>query len=167
MGIEICGKLDDFLDKLKAKGLMVSSHDKTSAVLSGKFAGFDASMYVFTTPRSNMVQSVSVNFNNPTVTWTNLKFQYMTIKELLSEKYGDPVEMEYFSKSNIDGSGHELEDLKSGKGCYKSTFLPPGLLDEGMIVLSINAEFSFPCVGLIYVDSQNSKLYMSESKDDL
>lgn len=167
MGIEICGKLADFIDKLEDKDLTVSSQEKGSAVLLGKFAGIDASVYVFATPKSNTVQGVSVSFYNPTGMWTDLKFQYMNIKELLIEKYGEPVEMEYFSKPNIDGSGQELGELKEGRGSYKSTFLPPGLLDEGMIVLSINAEFSFPCVGLSYIDSKNSKLFRSESQEDL
>lgn len=167
MGIEMCGKLADFVDKLKDKGLTVSSLENGSAVLLGKFAGIDAAIYVFATPKSNTVQGASVSFYNPTGKWADLKFQYMDIKELLSEKYGEPVEFEYFSEPNMDGSGQELEELKAGRGCYESTYLPPGLLDEGMIVLSIKVGFSFPCVELNYVDGKNSKLFKSESQEDL
>lgn len=167
MGIEIDGKLADFVDKLEDKGLTISSRESGTAVLSGKFAGIDASVYVFTTPKSKTVQGVSVGFYNSTGTWPDLKSQYIDMKRLLSEKYGDPVEIEYFKEANIEGSGRELYELKAGRGVYQSTFLPPGLLDEGMIVLSIQEDFLLPCVGLNYVDGKNSKLFETERQEDI
>lgn len=167
MGIEMDGKLADFVDRLEEKGLTVSSQESGTAVLSGKFAGVYSSVYVFSTLKSNTVQGVSVGFYNPTGTWADLKSQYIDMKRLLSEKYGDPVEIEYFKEADIEGSGRELEELKAGRGVYQSTFLPHGLLDEGMIVLSIQGSFLPPCVGLNYVDGKNSKLFESERQEDL
>ncbi len=167
MGIEMTGSISDFIGKLEDKGMTVYSQDNSNAVLLGRFAGKDAMIDVFTTPKSNMVHGIEVIFNNTKNDWSYLKSQYLNIKEMLSNKYGKPVEMEYFEKPDTEGSGNELYELKEGKGAYQSTFLPEGLLDEGMIVLSIKASYTNPYVGLNYVDGKNSKLYMSESLEDL
>ena len=41
-----------------------------------------------------------------------LKSKYLSLKGMLSNKYGKPVEMEYFEKPDTEGSGNELYELK-------------------------------------------------------
>ena len=136
MGVEIDGKLEDFVNELKKKGFEFSSGDEASAILTGKFAGFDARICVYSTSETNIVHTVVVAYyNSNSVGWDFLEMQYMGLKNLLIKKYGNPlVEKEEFSDPYVDGARQKLYELNNGRCKYESIFS----VDDEVGVISIN-----------------------------
>lgn len=169
MGVEIDGKLKDFVSKFKKKGFKLVSIDETSATMEGKFTGEDVKIFVYSTPKTKTVHTVAVNYANLVfVTWDLLETKYMSMKNILKKKYGEPFfEKEEFLDSNVEGSSEKLYELKEGRCEYKSYFSDN--VEVGYIAIEIMSMSSpiDPCVGIFYLDVKNNKLREAENLSDI
>ena len=91
-GVPIDGTLNEFVDKMKqARFTYIGTHDGI-AVLQGDFAGHKGcTIGVYTLKSSNKVNTIAVMFP-PQKDWSSLESTYVSLKSMLTEKYGEPSE---------------------------------------------------------------------------
>ena len=90
-GIPITGTLENFAQKMEAKGFRKIDSDKTCVVFEGEFAGYsECEIYVIKVPNRNIVHKVAVAFPKESL-WANLEKEYNQFKDMLTNKYGDPA----------------------------------------------------------------------------
>ena len=167
MGIPINGTLESFTQKLVAKGLKREHAWDNALLLKGTFAGqIGSGVCVMRVPSSNIVYKVVVCLPSKD-TWQWLESDYKQFKQMLTSKYGEPLQhSETFKAGAFTSSDYlKISALKEGKCDYHSSWG----LNEGFIVLEIfNADgASDSCVRLTYYDAINYKLADSSKQDDL
>ena len=95
MGIPMEGPLDDFSDKIIAKGFQFEMvNDNNLTILQGIFAGHQASV-LLQPNRNNDIYRVQVIFGdgkNYFTSWEKISSLYYELKDLLISKYGQPEE---------------------------------------------------------------------------
>lgn len=133
-GMEITGTVDQFGSKLAGQGFTFLSKEDNTAIYQGRFAGQDdCLLYLYPVENSNDIASVfvvvGVNFSDfGTIysyeTWEQLIKDYDFLKNLLTEKYGTPVEQnEGFQRGAYTSSSHlKLEAVKEGQCDYYATW---------------------------------------------
>ena len=90
MGIPITGTLENFAQKMEAKGFKKKYSNKRIIGLEGDFAGYsECKIYVYKTPNRNIVYKVVVFFPKES-SWTRLEKEYNQFKDMLTNKYGEP-----------------------------------------------------------------------------
>ena len=167
MGIPINGTLESFTQKLVAKGLKSIQAAEGVGLLNGTFAGKnDCNIFVATVPNRNIVSKVVVCLP-PRETWAWLESDYNQFKQMLTSKYGEPLQhSETFKAGAFTSSDYlKISALKEGKCDYHSSWG----LNEGFIILEIfNADGSPDCcVRLSYYDAINYKLAEDSKQNDL
>lgn len=167
MGIPINGTLESFTQKLVAKGLKSIQAAEGVGLLNGTFAGKnDCNIFVATVPNRNIVSKVVVCLP-PRETWAWLESDYNQFKQMLTSKYGEPLQhSETFKAGTFTSSDYlKISALKEGKCEYYVGWK----LNEGVILLEIiSIESPSSClVRLSYFDAINSKLEESSKQDDL
>ena len=89
-GIPITGTVENFAQKMEAKGLKRIPSDKRWAAFVGEFAGYPKSLiFVYKIPNRNIVHKVIV-FLPPKNSWARLEEEYDKFKGMLTNKYGEP-----------------------------------------------------------------------------
>ena len=167
MGIPINGTLENFTQKLVAKGMKRQQCRDDMWAFRGKFAGKDdCTIYVSQVPSRNIVYKVVVCLP-PRGTWEWLENDYKEFKKMLTTKYEEPYKCsESFKEGTYVGSDYlKISALKGGECNYYSIWGST----EGVIGLDIfNADGSSSCcVRLTYIDLINGKLADSSKQDDL
>ena len=167
MGIPINGTLESFTQKLVAKGLKSIQAAEGVGLLNGTFAGKnDCNIFVATVPNRNIVSKVVVCLPSKD-TWEWLENDYKQFKQMLTSKYGEPLQhSETFKAGAFTSSDYlKISALKEGKCDYHSSWG----LNEGFIILEIfNADGSPDCcVRLSYYDAINYKLAEDSKQNDL
>lgn len=167
MGIPINGTLESFTQKLVAKGLKSIQAAEGVGLLNGTFAGKnDCNIFVATVPNRNIVSKVVVCLP-PRETWAWLESDYNQFKQMLTSKYGEPLQhSETFKAGTFTSSDYlKISALKEGKCEYYVGWK----LNEGVILLEIiSIESPSSClVRLSYYDAINSKLEETSKQDDL
>ena len=154
--------LTTFVSKLEAKGYRTTLLEDDNAVLKGNFAGKDdCSIYVLCTAKSKLVWKVAVRFPEQ-VSWSSLKSEYKSFKELYTKKYGNPKSYEFFSDPYYEGDGYELQALRLEKCTYASFFKT----DIGGIILEIgNKNIIVHYEDAINVEIKNSEKEQAISND--
>ena len=167
MGIPINGTLESFTQKLVAKKIKSIQVAEGVGLFNGAFAGkMNCNIFVATVPNRNIVSKVVVCLP-PRETWAWLESDYNQFKQMLTSKYGEPLQhSETFKAGTFTSSDYlKISALKEGKCEYYVGWK----LNEGVILLEIiSIESPSSClVRLSYFDAINSKLEESSKQDDL
>ena len=93
-GVPIDGTLKAYTDAMIKAGFHYEGTQDGIAVLSGDFAGHkDCTIGVYTLKNLDVVSFITVLFPDQE-TWTSLKNEYEILKSMLTEKYGEPGELQ-------------------------------------------------------------------------
>ena len=100
-GVPIDGTLNDYVLKMKKSGFIHKGTEDGIAVLEGDFASYkNCIVGVSTLKQKDLVSKIVVAFPERD-TWSLLSGNYFNLKELLTEKYGEPSEnVEKFQSYN-------------------------------------------------------------------
>ena len=166
-GIPITGTLENFAQKMEAKGFKKIYSDKSCIGFKGEFAGYsECNVYVFKVPNQNIVYRVGVCFPQES-SWANLEKEYYKFKGMLTNKYGDPaLQSETFKEGASTFNNHaKMASLKEGNCDYMAEWVA----DNGIIQVRI---FSIPdtydgYICLTYFDKINDALAKKAKEDDL
>lgn len=161
-GIPIDGPLKVFISKLKKSGFTYLSSDSKLALLEGKFAGIpNCIIGVHTQENHDNVDGIIVRFPQKDE-WSTLESEYLTIKKMLTEKYGTPAECteEFQSYSSPRDNFDKFLKLKLDQCCYKTTFVTA----KGYITLALSSDCS---VNLLYMDKFAMNTNYNNAVNDL
>jgi len=165
-GVPIDGTLNEYVSKMKQSGFTLIGTEDGVAMLKGDFAAYkDCIIGVATLKGKDLVSKITVIFPNRE-TWATLASNYFNLKELLTEKYGEPSEVvEKFNTSyEPDDDNSKMHEVGMNNCKYYTTFE----LENGSIQLSIgNDSFTSSFVMLSYYDKTNSDKVRQKAIDDL
>lgn len=158
-GIPIDGNISNFVSKMNKKGFILEDyHEKSVAIMSGKFCGEDVNLFIIASEKSKTVWKVVVDYNNKG-SWSTLKSDYSELKELFTKKYGYPEKsFNFFERPYYDGDGYELQALRLEKCHYVSFYN----LSDGYISLKIS---QFGNIQIAYEDKINSEIRSEENEN--
>lgn len=164
-GVPIDGTLAEYVAKMKKVGFTHKVTKDGVAILEGDFASYKSCIVgVSTLKKKDLVSKIVVMFANRD-TWSSLSTNYYNLKELLTEKYGSPLEsIEEFQTYTPEDDGSKMTQVKLGSCKYFATFET----EKGTIQLKIeNDEVSHCFVKLAYFDKINSEAVKKQALDDL
>ena len=165
-GVPIDGKLKEYVEKMKAKGFTSLGIEDGFALLKGDFAGYkDCTIGVSTLKEADLVSRIAVIFPNRD-TWSTLSNNYFSLKEMLTEKYGQPAEEIEEFQTNLEprDDNSKMHELSMDRCKYITIFDT----QKGKIRLYISHDgFSTHFVVLAYLDKLNSEVIREKAMDDL
>lgn len=164
-GIPIDGTLSEYVSKLVKNGFTLVSSEDGLAMLKGDFAAYkNCVIGVSTLKKKDLVSKIIVIFPERD-TWSSLASNYFSLKELLTEKYGELSESEEkFENSQPRDDNSRMYEVKFDNCKYYTTYE----LDKGSIQLSIEHDGVISCfVTLSYYDKINSDIIKAEAIKDL
>lgn len=165
-GIPIDGTLNSFVTKLKQKGFTYISTDDGVAMFRGDFAAYkNCTVGVVSSKEKDLVVKVAVIFPSHE-TWAALESNYLSLKQMLTAKYGEPSDcIETFqSYSQPEDDNMKIYELQMDRCKYQTLFET----EKGNIELLLSHQSFSQCyVILSYYDAINQKTVMSDAMDDL
>ncbi len=165
-GVPIDGTLNEYVAKMKQNGFTHVQTENGTAILTGDFAGYkNCFIGVSTLKQKDLVHKIAVLFPDK-ATWLNLFGDYMDLKTMLTEKYGEPkyVVEKFEGASQPDDDRDKMYEVQFDRCKYYSTWET----DKGDIQLSIEHNSVTSCyVKLGYFDKINSDIIKDKAKDDL
>jgi hypothetical protein len=164
--VPIDGTLNEYVLKMKQNGFNHIQTEDGNAILNGDFAGYkDCVIGVSTLKQKDLVHKIAVIFSDKK-TWSTLSSNYFDLKQMLTEKYGEPSQV----IEKFDGSSEPRDDedrmynVKFDNCKYYSIWET----DKGEIQLSIKHNNVTSCyVVLAYFDKINSAKIKAKAIDDL
>lgn len=165
-GVPIDGTLSEYVSKMKQNGFYYISTEDGVAMLTGDFAAYkNCIVGVATLKQKDLVSKITVLFPERD-TWSSLSGNYFDLKEMLTQKYGEPSEcvekFDTYSKPRDDGD--RMHAVKMDNCKYYTIYET----DKGSIQLSIEHNSVFSCyVVLSYYDKINSEIIRAKAIDDL
>lgn len=165
-GVPIDGTLNEYVLKMEKSGFSLIDSKDGAAMLKGDFAAYkECIIGVATLEQKDLVSRIMVFFPKQN-TWSSLSSNYYNLKELLTEKYGEPSETveEFNSYSEPKDDNAKMHEVGLNNCIYYTIYE----LDNGSIKLSIeNDGFSARYVILSYSDKINSEIIRKKALDDL
>ena len=165
-GIPVDGTLNEFVLKMKKSGFTLVNSKDGVAMLEGDFAAYKGCIIVVSTlKQKDLVSKIVVVFPECD-TWSSLSSNYYIIKELLTEKYGEPTEIveKFDTYSEPESDNDKMYEVGMNNCKYHTTYETK----KGSIQLSIrNDGFLRSFVMLSYHDKINSEIIRQKAKDDL
>lgn len=163
-GVPIDGTLDEYVSKMKQKGFTYIKTQDDIAMLNGDFASYkNCIVGVATIKGKDLVSKITVIFPVQE-SWSLLSSNYFNLKELLTEKYGQPSEsVEKFSTYEPKDDGSKMTQVHLDACKYITTYET----EKGSIQLLIKGDLSSAYVVLSYFDKINSDIIRANAKDDL
>ena len=164
-GVPIDGTLTSFVNKLKQKGFSEIHTDKGTTMLTGEFASFKNCTVIAYEHESGIVNRVAVMFPDKD-TWAMLFHDYSKIKQMLTEKYGEPasVEEEFQNHSYELDDNDKMHEVRMDRCRYICDWS----LENGVIELRVQHASLLGCmVVLVYIDAENDSKVRSSAIDDL
>ncbi len=165
-GIPIDGNLTTFVNKLKQKGFSVLQSENGVAMLKGDFAGQKNCVVGVYEHESKIVNRVVVMFPSKD-TWTYLYNDYRDLKDMLTEKYGEPagVQEEFPDASTYNfNDSDRMHEVRMGRCRYICDWET----ENGSIELRIDHQMMLGCmVVLLYIDGENDSKVRARAIDDL
>lgn len=165
-GVPIDGTLNDYISKLKKSGFSHLGTEKGIAMLEGDFAAYkNCIVGVATLKQKDLVSKITVIFPEQD-TWSSLSSNYFSLKELLTEKYGEPSEsVEDFQTSiQPEDDSDKMYQVEFDRCKYSTTYES----EKGSIELLIDHDgviSSF--VRLSYFDKINGSIIRAKAISDL
>lgn len=134
-GVPIDGTLNEYVSKMKQDEFTLIEMEDGIATLRGDFAVYkDCRIRVATLKGKDLVSQITVDFP-PQQSWTSLSSDYFNLKELFTEKYGDPTESVEKFDSPIEGSDGKRKLLELAMdGCKYYTIYET---EKGSIKLTL------------------------------
>jgi hypothetical protein len=163
-GVPIDGTLDEYVAKLKQSGFTMLGTEDGVVMLKGDFASYKSCIIgVATIKGKDLVSKITVIFPTQKA-WSSLASNYFSLKEMLTEKYGQPSEsIEKFSSYEPKDDGSKMTQVHFDACKYITTYET----DKGNIQLSIKGDIYSAFVILAYFDKINSDIIRAKAKDDL
>lgn len=165
-GVPIDGTLSEFVGMLKQKGLTHLGTEQGVALFKGEFAAHKGCSIAAIAHESGNVYRVGVIFPEKD-TWLRLYNDYSSLKEMLTQKYGEPTSVveEFQSYGGMeDDDNMKMHYVKYDKCRYVVDFMT----EIGTIELRIEHNDMLDCyVILIYEDTANGDKVRSSAIDDL
>ncbi len=163
-GVPIDGTLNEYVKQMKQSGFTLLGTENGVAILKGDFASYkDCTVGVATSKGKDLVSTITVIFPEQK-SWSLLSSNYFNLKELLTEKYGQPSEsVENFSSYEPADDGSKMTQVYLDACKYVTTYET----DKGTIQLSIKGDISNAFVKLAYLDKINGNIIREKAKDDL
>lgn len=164
-GVPIDGTLTQYVSKLKAAGFIQKGIKDGVAILEGDFASYKTcTVGVSTLKQKDLVSKIVVMFPDRE-TWASLSSNYFNLKDLLTEKYGNPSEsVEEFQSYTPEDDGSKLIQVHLGACKYFTSYVT----EKGTIQLTIEHDGATRCsVRLVYFDKINSDTVKKQALDDL
>ena len=166
-GVPIDGTLTEFVGKLKQKGLTHLGTEQGVALFNGEFAARKGCSIAAIAHESGNVYRVGVIFPEQD-TWLRLYNDYSSLKEMLTQKYGEPTsvveEFQSYGGGQNDDDNMKMHYVKYDKCRYIVDFST----EIGTIELRIDHNDMLKCyVVLIYEDTTNGDKVRSSAIDDL
>ncbi|MCM1078483.1 MAG: hypothetical protein NC344_00160 [Bacteroidales bacterium] len=165
-GIPIDGTLNSFVAKLRQKGCIPLKSGDGVALLKGDFAGYkDCTIGAVAIKNKDLVCKVAVVFPSHD-TWGKLENNYMSLKSMLTSKYGEPSDCveEFQSYSQPKDDNSKMYELQFDRCKYYTVFRT----GNGAIQLEISHQSVTECyVMLSYYDALNQQVVVSDAMDDI
>lgn len=165
-GVPIDGTLNEYVQKMKQKGFDYIETKDGIAILTGDFAAYKGcTVGVATLKQKDLVSKITVIFPN-CETWSSLANNYFSLKEMLTEKYGEPADVTERFQSYLEprDDNDRMLDVKMDRCTYVTTFETP----KGDIQLIINHNGGMSCfVTLSYFDKINGEVIRAKAMEDL
>lgn len=166
-GVPIDGPLELFVERMERKGFLCNDMEDGRAVLNGDFAGSkNCRVFVETLDGKDLVSRIKVAFP-PKDQWKYLYGDYKYLKDLLTEKYGEPASCKEVFKDSYGSApsddNDKMHSAMNGECEYKTCYVT----DKGEVVLAIEGAM-FSCdVVLVYKDKANGSIIEEHIKGDL
>ena len=163
-GVPIDGKLSEYVLKMEQNGFTQIGTQDEVAILKGDFASYrGCTVGVASLKGKDLVSKITVIFPAQE-SWSSLSSNYFNLKEMLTEKYGQPSEsVEKFSSYEPKDDGSKMIEVHLDACKYITTYET----EKGSIQLSIKGNISSAFVVLSYFDKINSDIIRAKAKDDL
>ena len=165
-GVPIDGTLKEYVSKMVQDGFTDLGTEDGTAILNGEFAGYkDCNIGVTTLKQKDLVYKIAVIFPKKD-TWSTLSGNYFDLKDMLTEKYGNPSEVveKFDSSYQPRDDNNKIHFVKNDNCKYFSIWKT----DKGEIKLSIQHQGYESCyVTLSYSDKINSDIIKTKAKRDL
>ena len=166
-GIPITGTLESFAQKMQAKGFKKILSNKNWVVLEGYFAGYSGcKISVHKVPNRNILHKVVVCLPEKS-SWANLEKEYYKFKDMLTNKYGEPVlQSETFKEgASTFSDATKMLSLKEGNCDYWTQWE----VDNGYIEVHIFSisDTDDGDIRLFYFDKINDALAEKAKANDL
>lgn len=165
-GVPLDGTLDQYVSKMTQNGFKHLSTNDDIAMMKGDFAGYkDCSVDVSTLKQKDLVYKIGVHFPEKD-TWSSLSGNYFDLKQMLTEKYGQPTNVveNFQAQSDTSDDGSKFYAVKFDRCKYHSIWET----DKGEIQLSIDHNRVLRCfVKLAYSDKINGAIIKKEALEDL
>jgi hypothetical protein len=156
-GVPITGTLNEYVNKMKEQGFIhVETMDET-AILKGDFAGYKYCVLgVSVLKMQDLVYKIDVSFPEST-SWSSLSKNYFSLKEMLTDKYGNPqnVTEKFIGYSQPSDDKSKMIELEINNCKYSSTWQT----EYGNIHLTIDFHHILGShTRLEYIDKINSNI---------
>lgn len=165
-GVPLDGTLDQYVVKLKQNGFKHISTNDGIAMLQGDFAGYkDCYIGVSTLKQKDLVYKIGVLFPE-NKTWSTLSGNYFDLKQMLTEKYGNPSDVveKFDTRTEPRDDDSKMFEVQFDRCKYYSIWAT----DKGEIQLSIDHNGGLSCfVKLAYFDKINGATIKKQAIDDL
>ena len=164
-GVPIDGTLNEYVSKMQQSGFTLMGTNDGAAMLQGDFAAYrGCTVVVATLKQKDLVSAITVIFPACN-TWASLSSNYFSLKEMLTEKYGEPSEsVENFQPNEPEGDVFKITYVKLDDCKYHTTYET----GKGRIGLTISHEGAVSCyVTLTYFDRINGEIIKAKAMDDL
>lgn len=164
-GIPINGSLSDFTAQMKQKGFTHLATQDGIAAFTGEFAAYkECTIAAISSKSTNTVSKVGVIFPECD-TWSRLYGNYSHLKEMLTQKYGEPIDcVEMFDTDDEPRDDNSrMHEVRMDRCKYVTTWRT----EKGDIELAIiHADYT-SCVRLSYWDKINTEKVTNSAMDDL
>ena len=164
-GVPIDGTLNLFIVRMEKSGFTLVDSQDGIAILKGDFAGYkQCEVYVSTLEGNDIVSYIVVKFPCQN-TWEYLYGDYKNLKDLLTEKYGQPSSVkEEFHDRYLDDDQDRMFAVGFDKCKYETRFVN----EKGEIALWIEHDSSLSAfVCLQYKDKINGATVKQQALNDL
>ena len=165
-GVPIDGTLNEYVQKMKQKGFNYLGTEDGVAILSGDFAAYKGcTVGVATLKQKDLVSKITVIFPS-CETWASLANNYYSLKEMLTEKYGQPADVteKFQGYSEPMDDNDRMHQVKMDRCKYVTTFETP----KGSIQLYIGHNSVTSCFVLLsYFDKINGDVIRAKAMEDL
>jgi hypothetical protein len=163
-GVPIDGTLREYIINMEKSGFTHIGTEDGIAILEGEFASYKScNVYVVSLKQKDLVGKITVTFPESD-TWSSLSFDYNSLKEMLTEKYGKPSDIvEKFEGYQPTDDNSRMHELMMERCKYYTTYET----EKGIIQLSIEHQVSLGYVMLAYFDKINGDIIKANAIDDL